>query len=1401
MREVQLFVKPEGGSEYIKIDLFNDEIISLTQTIKNSQDVSKIFTDFSKSFTVPASRVNNSIFKHYYNFGIDNGFDGRKRVDARIEINRVPFKSGRIRLDGVQLKDDKAYAYKLTFFGNTIKLRDAIGEEKLSALVLDTSYNKVYGQAEVKAALQLDPASNDVIVPLITHTQRLTYGTGATANGGDLKADTALTHGVFWSELKYAIRVDVIMQAIASRYGFTFSNDSFFKSANADYYNLFLWLHRKKGDVQSDILQDPFLSLVSGFTGNTDQNAFAWRNAAGTQIVLEDTRYMTEFSLRIDNPSATPFNISVRRDGEERLSRQNITAATTSLFLLPEARDGSDYEVYAYSPSSNNLTFTWTAVLEEPFDPGDTITFSATQAIGSDAAFNISEQVPEMKVMDFMSGIFKMFNLVAEVDEQNVVTVKPLNDFYTEGVFRDITRYVDNTTSDVDVAVPYAEIEYKYKSSNTILAAQYNQLKNKEWGADSYNTGDNLKEGGKFTIEIPFEHMQFERLTDVSTSSITNVMYGYYVSDNQDSYIGAPLLFYPFLNALSGDDISFVTGKDSEGNFNARDIITGSINVPSNSVSLTGANDVLDNTHFYLEGNEYSPGVEFYKTLFYNYHFNYIASLFNFRNRMTRVRAILPVPILINYSLADTFVIQGNRYRINSITTNLNTGESNLELLNVIPAFALTGAGGTVATLFASISGDTTPDENTSVVYSSTVSGTATGTTTYEWSVSNGGTIVGSNTNSSVEIAWAEVSANTLRTITLTVRRNNDGDPKQFTTAPYSVTVRNIGGGPTPMTVDIFQSGGIPDSQVSEGAQRIYDAVLFGNYTTPVTYSWSADGGTITSGQGTSRANVTWDEVTSDYNGSIGVSVTSNDSQTDSASYPVEIVDGTAAPYINISITGVVSPVELGYSQNYGTTIDSNIVTFNPDLYSWSITGGVINSGQFSSSVNVTWDTEGIGQLQVNVTREGQGGQDVENIEVIAKETTAQITGVSSPVIEGDTATYGSIIGGNTVGTITYSWSVSKGEISGGTYDGQGNSVISGTNISSITVTWGAIEIGTGSVSLTATREGYDGFDSQSVNILGIYYLFTACDGGETVVSRQVSDPPYCDVNGCRRYADYSVFPIEYYVYADSTVNSPAGFTELGVQPVTEGGSATFGCPATPPPPERSITVSGPTSAPASGGSGTYSIDVEPSNLGWSASDAALSGFNPIDITFTTATGGTGDGSVSVNFGAYNGNGTETLRSEIRIDDDGSATYGSVIVSQSPPPPTTYYIFDSCDPVYSTVMIESASEPLANQRASGGFSNYFTYSGSTTTNSSLHPIASLSLENETGCPPASSCTTYQATNEGSSTVYFIYTDCTSGGNRLLNVAPGNTGSVCAVNGTFAYASGNPNYTIVEIGNC
>ena len=188
--------------------MFKDETVSITQTIQNVKDIAKIFTSFTKTFSVPASKVNNKLFKHYYNYDITNGFDARIKKSASIELNTVPYKDGRIRLEGVDLKNNVAHTYRITFFGNTVELPDIIGDDKLGSLPFsDAEFILDYSPAKVKE--KLEGTLGTIIAPLITHTQRLFYNsTTHVADDGNLFYHTGggsggnQHHGVLWNELK-----------------------------------------------------------------------------------------------------------------------------------------------------------------------------------------------------------------------------------------------------------------------------------------------------------------------------------------------------------------------------------------------------------------------------------------------------------------------------------------------------------------------------------------------------------------------------------------------------------------------------------------------------------------------------------------------------------------------------------------------------------------------------------------------------------------------------------------------------------------------------------------------------------------------------------------------------------------------------------------------------------------------------------------------------------------------------------------------------------------------------------------------------------------------------------------------------------------------------------------------
>ena len=691
MQQIQLYI---SGT---KVDLFQDESVSLTNTIQNIKDISKVFTSFSQSFVVPASKVNNQLFRHYYNYNVDDGFDGRLKVSATIELNYLTFQKGKIKLEGTQLKKNKIYGYKITFYGNTVELNDLIGEDTLDALVGDSNwidgFSKPYSSTAIYSGLVSgydiinDSINypNAIITPLITHTTRLFYDSASdTANDGNLAPNgngesAAMNHGVYWKDLKYAIRIDLIIKAIEKTYGLTFSTD-FFTSTNAPYYNLYMWMHRKKGNVDDPNAPATFPQLVDFGVDSTMTNVLATGQTVVVSNQTGNNKITSTLTVNVNAAENTVYTVNVIRDGiiQDSFSATAPSAAQANIDLT----DGN-YQVQIVVREEFTIdSITWE--MSDLIVP-ESHTFNVSAyTIPATVQFVPSAQLPPQKVLEFLTGIFKLFNLTAFVLDNGTIKVQTLDSFYaapSSGSPFDISSFIDVSKSQVNVALPYREIIFEYKGLGTKLALQHEQLTTGGvgWGTTEY-MGDAKYDGGVYKVQAPFEHMKYERLIDVATGDTKTIQYGWMVNDNDESYLGSPVLFYPIYQQ-NQDSIRFLSDRpyvNTGSNIDINDYF-----IPSNSVSID-ASTSTSNINYNQENNEYDFTGVFSGTLFQNYYSTYITEMFNSKRRLNRFTAYIPTNILLNYTLADRFIINNQSYKINSVNTNLKTGESTLELLNEV---------------------------------------------------------------------------------------------------------------------------------------------------------------------------------------------------------------------------------------------------------------------------------------------------------------------------------------------------------------------------------------------------------------------------------------------------------------------------------------------------------------------------------------------------------------------------------------------------------------------------------------------------------------------------------------------------------------------------------------------
>jgi hypothetical protein len=655
MFTVQLFIKDDNDSD-VRVDLFKDESVTLTQSIQNVRDISSVFTDFTRTFNIPASQNTNKLFKHYYNSDVVNNnqtlssaFDARKRRSARIELNHTPFKKGNIRLDGVNMKDNKPYTYRITFFGETVNLKTLMGDDQLSSLNL-ASYNTIYSDAEIRT--KLTSAIGDVIAPLITHTRRLVYDTGSTSYIGitDNIAKTASSNqALSVRQLKYAIRVHRIIEAIQSKYNLTFSTD-FINTTNLPYYNLYLWMHRKKGDLGTGEQIEKFSTYVDGWQDEVDGDIEIKDDVV---IIPTGLFSITAFKIETECQSqSSVYDVEILRNGVRYDFIENQTGDLDMNFITRGLTPQPGSYTVIISVKTTQVVFTniqWSINYYQTssssinlvrFDTSDVGNFTAT----ANPAFIISNHIHEIKNIDFLTGLFKMFNLTAFVEDDGTIKIQTLDSFYSSGVDRNITEFIDISESAVNVALPFKERFLGFEEDI---------------------------DGEIFKVEVPFEHHKFQRLLNLNNDTNSSIQWGWSADDNQEPFIGKPLLFYP-VRITGGDSIQL---KDSSGN-----ALTATANyiVPSNSVEL---NNTSQSINFRAELNEYTNTTST-NGLFQTYYKTYLSDVFDAKNRLTKLTAFLPAKVLLNFTLADRFIINQKSYKINSITTDMYNGKSEIELLN-----------------------------------------------------------------------------------------------------------------------------------------------------------------------------------------------------------------------------------------------------------------------------------------------------------------------------------------------------------------------------------------------------------------------------------------------------------------------------------------------------------------------------------------------------------------------------------------------------------------------------------------------------------------------------------------------------------------------------------------------
>jgi hypothetical protein len=649
------------GTSFVakRVEFFDDEKISVTSSIQNINDISKTYTDFSQTFTIPATKTNNIIFKHWYENSLDVQFSTLKKTDAYIELDTIPFRVGKIQLESAVIKDNFPQSYSITFIGSLGTLKDKFAGLFLKDLT-STEFNEAHNGVIVRDKVAVTEVSSNLMYPLISSLNYWTYNVGTY----DIHKNN---QPIYYTDLFPALRLQSILKMIQTQFNINFTgdflNNNRFKAA-------YLWLkNAEKFTIKgtSDLVTWDYIidGFEYGYTVDLDNDSFTATN---------DSSWLYKSATLTVTPTVANFTYFVEtyRNGIKVLSQnvQSIIGAQT--FTVSGVGFGLAGDVYTIKISAPiQITFQAVLNLSTTIFTGDTPdtyimrVAKNIQQTTSIPLLGIANYMPEIKIEDFFTGMLKMFNLTCHSSDGYNFKIETLENFYAVGEIVDITEFVKTDAVNLSRVQTYKKINFQYEKSESLVNAGFLSANGIEYGNLNFDTNN---DGAEYTIKLPFEDLNFNNLKD-------KLQVGYSLKTDFQKYIPKPIILYDYNQLaqtnLVGTNYHFSTGISGNG--------------LSYLKYKPFGQELLDSTNTYsLNFNEQQStitNVLATNSLYNVYYSNYIENIFNYKARLVKVETVLPISILTTLKLNDRVIIRDKRYLINSFTTDLTTGFASFELL------------------------------------------------------------------------------------------------------------------------------------------------------------------------------------------------------------------------------------------------------------------------------------------------------------------------------------------------------------------------------------------------------------------------------------------------------------------------------------------------------------------------------------------------------------------------------------------------------------------------------------------------------------------------------------------------------------------------------------------------
>jgi len=681
-----------GGNE---IELYENEPVNLSYQFSNLQEINASSSNFSQTFRVPLTKKNQDYFGPVNEFGLIPDWDPKTKVDAELSYNTIPVMRGFVQVKAIYVQKGKYADVELVFFGETANLSRDIGDGMLTDLDL-SAYDHTLNATNIEASWTGSLSSGAIRYGLPDKGQNWF----ANQTDNIWSSSNPLEHGDFTPYF----RASKLLEEILDNAGYEMDSDFFTRQSN-----LYLLMNNGQRSIvgtDNPETETMLVGLSTDLTGLSAHNPGAAITAWSESTPFYDTGGNFSGGSTFTAPFRAYYTFRINLYGRTNdtthefsmvLQNTNVTPVATVWDIFDGDYPGALFNDQVHNFTSDPILLNagdTIRVFYEMANSGHTLNLDGDNTISPQSTWwqvlditdptsgqtvDVEANMPEMKQIDFVSGLQKMFNLVFIPDRNNPkkLYIEPFNDYLASGAKKDWTNKID-LSKDLTIE-PTTDLQsrrYEWTHSNGKDLVNDLVFKNASRVYSRYRVDDPENDFASGTKEIksPFApHV---------ASYIPGTNYAVHRmlvdTDQTDKRIKDPLPRLAFWNGTPNGEINYYEDDNST-------VVTDTDYPAFSQYSALNATVTSEDLGFGPERPFHIIQANPLNTLYYQYWSPFVNQLYSSDARKLTAFFRLTRAELATFEFSDKIYLKDTYWRILSISYDATSDDLvKVELLKVL---------------------------------------------------------------------------------------------------------------------------------------------------------------------------------------------------------------------------------------------------------------------------------------------------------------------------------------------------------------------------------------------------------------------------------------------------------------------------------------------------------------------------------------------------------------------------------------------------------------------------------------------------------------------------------------------------------------------------------------------